>query len=539
MKQKRVRQRRKVPLGRKEVCPPTAWVVRCPHDASVRGHVDVRFQFVEEWLAPDKGVLVLQALDRHSKSFVCASSTYVVRTVLRHWRALDADGSKLCLRKSSVIAFLSELRKDYFESEFKRGKALSSLGREWSGFVRFLPYLTREGLLPAIDVSDERICKIPESLTSTSKSRALAEPHRAKLAPKSLDIESDSYNETLFEKLSIGASESRYLDEYEVRLSKAIDCVKAAALRDFELLEKKYEARVELADRAISLMTPSDEAGMLSLRPIDFFKLPSEESIGMLLNFVNTKMAGIPRAWVQPLPYKSARPSDVSVIDCRKLVAYGKNSLLPYLGVMTSEAALVCLTLLICEHPKLNSTTLARARLLWPGGRQLTSTETVDGAQRTRFNATKPRANSEKSVILSPLAERVVNRVLMWTSTVRDSLTASGKREEANRLWIGISLSNYELLAFSHSALTSGFRREGRELAESRERDRLMSFIEIHPELQKWAKKLNLKNLRVNVGVLDFIRSGGDLTRAAETFGHGDIQTTLDDYIPAALKHAI
>jgi hypothetical protein len=60
-----------------------------------------------------------------------------------------------------------------------------------------------------------------------------------------------------------------------------------------------------------------------------------------------------------------------------------------------------------------------------------------------------------------------------------------------------------------------------------------------HPELARWAARATFKSIRVSVGVLQYLKTGGDLVATAEAFGHKSVRTTLGHYIPPALRNAI
>jgi hypothetical protein len=197
--------------------------------------------------------------------------------------------------------------------------------------------------------------------------------------------------------------------------------------------------------------------------------------------------------------------------------------------------------LIMLEHPNINATSLIRAKLEDDNGRVilLSPTGETDGAQ-TRITVNKPRALDEKSVRLSPIAEQVINFVLDWTRLARDELKVQGRLKEAKQLWVGINRSNFNLLAFSHSAALYALKLDSsRGFGVKKIKSRSDPFVARHACLEPWASKITFKALRVNSGVLTYLKTGGDLVATARIFGHKHINTTISNYVPKPLRLAM
>ncbi|MEN1620255.1 hypothetical protein AAIG99_32050, partial [Pseudomonas aeruginosa] len=57
--------------------------------------------------------------------------------------------------------------------------------------------------------------------------------------PKSFRPDKNSYNDDLFESISLTASDEKYLTEYTARINRVLDTIKSCALEDFNLLKSK------------------------------------------------------------------------------------------------------------------------------------------------------------------------------------------------------------------------------------------------------------------------------------------------------------
>lgn len=81
---------------------------------------------------------------------------------------------------------------------------------------------------------------------------------------------------------------------------------------------------------------------------------------------------------------------------------------------MNSEAAAVCMLLIMIEHPRFNSTSLYRAKIEDADGFAILLSS-ADG-NNLRLTVKKPRAREQKSEVLSDLARDVISKVMEWTA---------------------------------------------------------------------------------------------------------------------------
>lgn len=518
-----------------------AWHVRCNDDRRLRGYDEVSFLFLAEWLGEELGYRFLLAARRIASRQRGATTMYDVRIVLQDLRTLRPDASSWqAMDGADLVEALATLRHRLVLNADQHGRSLHTAAAKWNAFLRNVPHFIATNAFPSIDIGGPRIRRIPKNLVSAKRSELQRIAATPALAPRSLDRASDSYNNKLFEPLSIGATEVEYIEEYRSRLENAIQTIRAVAIKEFEELEKKHRDCRKLMKKAAPYIADDASLEMLEAIDPDWLRVDSDHheiALGALLHFVHKKMDGVPKPWAKDREYATEIPENVSRRDCLKLATYGKNRLLPYLGIMTTQSSLICMIILMIEHPKLNPTTISRAKLS-DGRRLLFTTETVNEESATRFTGVKRRAHAEKSLILSPLAARVMERAQEWTAAAREILRSEGDSRAANRLWVGMTLRDYKVRAFGHDTIVSGIKQTQRTYGKVAEPDRLTTLVERNPELKRWAKPLTLKNLRINCGVLEYLRSNGDASRAAEVFGNR-VQTALDDYIPIILQHAL
>ncbi|MGO4504905.1 hypothetical protein [Dyella sp. 2YAF14] len=513
------------------------------------GTTTVGLGFLKTWLGPHSE-RVITALAKHSRGYSAASETYALRKVLRCWAAkAKSDGLAspgAIVDGETALAALSGLREGFYLTETTKGRALTTTTNSWLSFLRFLPKLVAINALPAIDTSSPAIAA---PLAKDVLTARVDEPETSQTTPKTFRPEKNSYNDDLLEPISIIESEIGYIDEYRVRLEEAISTIKACALAEFtefEQLRDKGRALIESTDfdqiRESYLLVPGSRMRYKDqVNRKHFLKHNGGHPnlLGNLLSVVHHEMAGLPelhRKWGanwSPLPNSGPHWQYIS--------AFGKNELLPYLGVMTAGVAAVCLTIIILEHPKLNPTSLYRATLDDSKGRRILLSSAGEDDNVIRLSTDKPRAGESKCVLLSSVAERVIARVLEWTEPLRAALRRQGRHKEANRLWLGMCQHDYSIRIINEKAFLRGLRGP---LSCPSDRNRgikrpVEGFLGRNPILVRWADNFSFKILRVNAGILIYLNSDGDLVQTALAFGHKSVATTIGHYIPEPLRRAI
>lgn len=523
-----------------------------PDSYSKSGKATVNFVFLKAWLG-SHAESFLHGISQFSRRYKSVNTTYAARSVLVFWAAQQRRRNwpkpGPTLERSTFQRLLASLRSDFYADQTKKGQALSTTTRRWSVFRSLLEDLVAVSAIPPISTSSAFLSSPSERDVLMDRSDAAAAIGPSPTAPKTLNREMDSYNDDLLEPISIIHSDVSYLEEYQIRLDRALNSIKACALSEFMHLEKLREQGLNIIEatgyEAISKCNGrggrSRYADALNGKHLLTKNGGHPNLLGNILSLVHHEMGGIPQ-----LHRKYARSGRTKTAlrvggpHWEYVSLYGKNKLLPYLGVMSSTATACCLILLLLEHPKLTATALYRACLEDSKGNSILLSSGGEGTGKLRMTVEKARAGEEKTVVLSQLAQHVIKRVLEWTLPVRKELIKQGRIQEARRLWVGINSCNFNLLAFSGATLLGSLRpKNNRSLGPQAKETRVVPFLERHPILAPWASKITFKGLRVNSGVLTYLRTDGDLVATAQAFGHKNVRTTISNYIPNALRMAI
>jgi len=514
------------------------------------GVTDIDFSFLRSWLGPGEQAAFVEAIGNHSRRHCAPQPMYSIRSVLKFWKELGSTkkwpvpSPRVCAQ--TMASQLSELRGEFYAVRAKK-VALSTITNQWTEFVRFLPALVNSRAISFIEDKSSSIAAPSMSLVIADRDTAANSIKELVNAPKTLNTAKNSFNDNLLEPISIIDGSEVYLERYQRQLAGAIGTILSCAVRDFEGLE---QARVKGLSE-ISRTSPKEVATLSCISSVQnswtvwaaMVKERPAESLRFALGVVTHEMRGIPKGRRK---YDAAGRNS-SPVDGAKgywdiVAAYGKNGLLPYLGIMTSKAASVCMAILIIEHPILNPVSLYRAKVeRRRGGGSYIMSDGLSGKAGMRLSVEKLRAGLEKSTPLSPLSQRVLARVFEWTEPLRKVLITEGRLEEANCLWVGMSTLDYRIKAFSEkSFLTAlGANEAWRSTGEKSNSTRLQTFASRHPELERWRGRLTYKNLRMSSGVLKVLQADGDITEAARIFGHRSVNTTLGHYIPNALRIAL
>lgn len=526
---------------------PQRIVVQVRNDATKAKITEVDFSFLYLWVREDIRGFV-EALTAFSRSQASSTPIYSVRKVLAHWKAMPSLEHGVPITQMTgreLERRISDLRFDFFDFETTSGLALHTTYGRWTTFLSFLIVLAEKKVISPVRVGSPAL--IPPPMREVIAIREDSVASLKNLAPKGLDHEGDSYNDELFESLSITRSDAEYITEYTERLGLVVDEIKKCALEDFSMLKEKRRSLPELLSRARSkpltrLINPIGKR--VYIDPYNGCHLLDVNGghplvLENLLYVVQNEMGGIPK---QHFSFGSDGLQDNTsdYPHWHYVSTYGKNNLLPYLGVMNAFALSVCLVLLLIEMPGINATSLIRAKLKDKNGREVL----IDVSGENDYEimtVDKPRANAEKISKITDLAREVLDFVLDWTRPVREEMIKEGRLDDASWLWVGMSRANYNFINYSQKTAFNALKLDDRyhPRATIYKTSREESFVERHVSLAPWAKKITFKALRVNVGVLVYLRTGGDLVATAKAFGHKNIETTIANYLPRPLRLAM
>lgn len=528
------------------------FLLRVKNTSRKSGFTVVDLRFLKDWLGPASDTF-LEAIRRNGRRYIAAQTTYSSRRVLQVWAEISAKRGwsmpNIEISEEELRQQLSRLREAFFSREVQAGNALTTAGNHWSQLTRLLDDLAATKALPPVARTNSRFASPNAKLLLADRAVAAQSPAFHATAPRNLNVAGDSFNDDLIEPISILASDDEYLEEYQHRLEHAIETIRACARNDFERLERQYQEGKKLIsqfDRGLLRKFKCKERFRF-LDPFTgkhFLKVEDEhpDLLKTLLGVVTYDMGGLPQPRFQFSAKREKSKTEGAWPYWHHIQRYGKNKLLPYLGIMSSEAAGICMLVLMLEHPKFNATSMYRARITREkNGQSYITSSGLTKEGSLRFTVEKPRSAEEKSEELSELARRVLGRVIEWTRPAREALRRAGRNEEAAMLWVGMSSLTYNIIHFSEKTLFGSVvgNTKWRSYGKTANSARAVAFLDRHSELKPWAEKVTFKSIRVNLGVLRYLQSGGDLVATARAFGHKNVATTIRHYIPEALRIAI
>lgn len=527
-------------------------ILRVTAQGRKNGHTDVDFTFLRAWLQATTPQFIL-ALQRFSRRYQSPNPVYSVRVVLQFWSEISIkegwESLKYSMSLGRLAVQLSSLRRSFYEQRVASGVALTTCTNNWKSFVSFLGYLIDVKVLPSFDTGAGYLSVPIGNDVLADRAMLIQTGKSSSISPKNFNAEANSYNEDLFVAMSIVKKNEVYLDTYTSELRHALATIKKCAVDQFEELIRlksegdKLQADTDLRFLEVIKDTTRSKRYLDPRNGLHFLKANGGHPnlLGNILTVVVKEMGGLPRPH-RKFEDDGRRISSKSPYPYWDYVQkYGKNSLFPYLGIMSSETAAICIILLMMDYPKLNASSVYRAKIEDEQGLPLLISIAGEYEDQVRLAVAKPRAGEEKSVRLNSFCELVIEKVLEWTKPVREEMRKQGRHEEAKYLWVGMSGLNYDLIAFSEKALLGALRvnMAHNKRGNAANSTRLIRFAERYPQLAPWADKLTFKAIRVNSGVLRYLETDGDLVATAKAFGHKNVGTTIMNYIPPALRQLI
>lgn len=531
--------------------------IQLQHKATKAGYANMDLAFLIPWLGSALAAGIARSFESYAAAQQSGSSSYSIRSVLRLWAASHADVGKWPTTEVEVASTLPALRERYFRSEFERGVALTSINNSWSRFLGFLKFAAAAGLMPSADFV--RIASmLPKAMVMTDPEEARKGNGNQALRPKKMIIDEDAFHRDLIIPVSLTLTDEAYIEEYESRLSNALESIRNAALIEIAEFRAKAEKGKELISRgsykkAVDIFR--DENGRRRSGPNKYFdpanglhifnpKGGHPNALQNLLLLITHEMSGIPKTRLKTVWRKGAYREELVHRDRGHWAfvrEFGKNNLLPYLGILNARTLVPYIVLLLLEHPQLTVSALLRARLSGDGSSPALLAPSDSPDSNDRLTLLKPRARAYKSVVLTELSQKLIGEIREWTKPVREALIDEGRHMDAQYLWVGIHGSDYRLMRYSEKILASNVRQpvKFRSLGDKKRANRTVSFVDTHPSLEAWRETLTLKSLRVSKGVLVFVETQGDLVATARAFAHKTIQMTLDHYLPKPFQRAI
>lgn len=531
-------------------------VIDIRHDQTKRRSVRMDLSFLVPWLGAERAVVYAAAIRSAALARRSGSGSYPIRAVLRTWAKMSPGGPRYLADRNNVLLITEEmydLRMRIYKVMSKAGRTVSTANNQWAGFLCYLKFLVAAGEIPRINYS-RQVPSLPKGLHTTSAEEAGAGRGDPTTYPKSFSKESDAFHTGVLVPISISKTSDQYIEEYAVQLRTAINSVKNAALMEVNALREKME-QGEALIKTTDYQAMRDAFESARARGPGRYTDPKNGKhifsadgghpnlLGNLLALVASEMNGIPEC--REIQSKEdgkrvTRLSENGGGHWHFTRRYGKNTLLPYLGILTSRTMVPFFVVLLLEHPNLTVMSLLGARLSNEKGTAFLLNP-IDGPTGQVLSIEKPRAVAFKQAHLTEHGREAMNLLIQMTAKVRVELKRLGRSEEAEFLWVGMHMIDYRLLRVSEKQLTTSFRCDPKfsSQTDTARSTRLTTFVESHATLTPWRRTITLKSLRVSAGILSYVIDGEDLARSARSLGHSDVQTTIDHYIPRAFQIAL
>lgn len=512
--------------------------------------------FLIPWIGKERAEVYAAALKSAAFARRAGAGTYAIRTVLRTWSKMCPRGPRYLADQKNVLLITEEmydLRMRTYKVMAKAGRKVASANNQWSGFLIYLKFLVIAGEIPRINYS-RQVPSLPRELHTTSAEDAGAGRGDPTTYPVSFSKERDSFHTGLLIPISISRTNDQYIEEYATQLRDAIQSVKDAAIREIRTLREKAESgKVLIRDTNYELIRATFQSARKRGpgRYIDphngkhYFSADGGHPnlLGNLLALVSSEMRGIPECRVSDREENGKRVRHLAANGGGHWLfpaRFGKNNLLPYLGILTSRTMVPFFVILLLEHPNLTVTALLGARLSNDKGTSFLLNPS-DAPTGDIVSVEKPRAVAFKQTQLTEVGREAMDLLMRMTLIIRTELKRLGRDDEANFLWVGMHMIDYRLIRVSVSKLTSSFRLDPKfsSQASITKSTRLTTFVDSHGSLERWRKTLTLRSLRVSAGILNYVIDGEDLVRSAKALGHSDVQTTINHYIPKGFQLAL
>lgn len=188
-------------------------------------------------------------------------------------------------------------------------------------------------------------------------------------------------------------------------------------------------------------------------------------------------------------------------------------------GILSPRDVAAICALLIIEHPKFNPMSLKFAKITNKSGKW--NLHVTDGDSQQVFSVDKPRAQSRKAAVLSPLACKLIGDVITITAPVRELLKRA-RNQDADYLFIGMSSGRLKRITTS---LISAFTQPNKT-----------SLCKLYPELTAAGlgkNEFSFAKLRNSLGVVRWFDTGS-IDEMSRCLGNSK-RTTIEHYLPPVL----
>ncbi|EAU55994.1 hypothetical protein [Mariprofundus ferrooxydans] len=544
--------------------------LRCHSSRNRTSFADISLPLLDQ-LPDDLADEWLKNLERWAKGFSTPMQAFKLQQVTTFWVNCHIKSPHQYplppLLKSEAHGLIKNLRRSWYEHDIiDQGVQMDTASTAWSVFLRCIKIMSRAGLFPELDFYSKSYRAF--HMQKTRVSRGLVNPkvlnECASTLHATMDIDNDSYHSCLLVPLSIHLSDNEYLENYENELRSSINCFSTCANQEFEtlqLLEKKGQQLIDSVDydliqrilnsrRRIDGRVDGTKGGYIDPSNGRNWFNPKGGHPAVFANnlaLVKYEMGDLPQ------PYVFNVENRKSIINgknhWRFPIQFGREKLFSHLGILTCRNAIPLIVLLLIDHPRLNVESLLNARLVDSKNQKILIANAGENGTDLRLTVNKMRAKSQKSSVLTPRGKAILAAVLKWTNPVRKSLIQQNRLDDARYLWVGFThIVGYKVGRFSINQMREMFRKPNAKIAnienniEASNPETVHSrtdFIRSHPSLSPWATTARLSSLRVSSGVLSWFESQGDVAVTARAFGHKNLKTTIDNYIPKPIQEAM
>lgn len=409
-----------------------------------------------------------------------------------------------------------------------------------------LEFLVEDEIIP-IDVIIPKVNK--KSLHS------LAQDQKLLGHPRSEVVDVTTQPQKLLVDISFEMTDVDYLDSVEKKLRHLIGVIQETCLEHWDALKHDREAGRRLAEQvrdedieqAIAIgryatprpiggpptlcASPGHPQGIYWALAIVRKLLANGKDIGCI------SVGELRRSPFFPGRLFTCNKNHASYLALEELTAMKREQfrMLPiparfyrFAGLLSNLDVAAACCLLTIEHPEFTSDMLQSAKLLDVTGKPYLLL--TDSDKYSVLSLDKPRAGRRKSVILTPLSQRLVMDIIQCTAPVRAVLRRAG-----NKTW------RYLFLGVRQSDGANGFL----GIVESASSSYLtgicgsISLTKLYPALSQNglnAGSFDFRRLRNTQGVLRWFETGS-IVEMSRRLGNSR-KVTLEHYLPPALLHA-
>jgi len=418
--------------------------------------------------------------------------------------------------------------------------------RKWQTVIgTILEYLIDEEIIP-------RGTRIPKIRQKKIQSLATDQPI---LGQSHLNIVGiDPHTQKLLVDINFGKTDAEYLDEVEKKCRELVDVVHEVCVEHWDGLMRDGETGRRLAlqvtDTEINEAIRIGRFGSLRKtggKPTRFASPSHQQGIAWALAIINQNLANgfnkdcISLKTLRASPFFPKRLcftntmnefyaalDDLTALNSEQWQALPLPArFYRFTGLLSNIDAAAACCLMTIEHPELTSESLQNAKLLNVRGKPVLLL--TDSIENSILSLDKPRSGTRKSIVLTPLSQKLVIDILRSTASVREILKRVGDKNW-RYLFLGVIQSKNSIgflgtLSGSSQHLHSG--------------QRSIGLTKLYPALsQNGLTKgcFDFRRLRNTLGVIRWFETGSIL-EMSRRLGNSR-RVALEHYLPPALLHA-